>query len=127
VLPIGVSFANQDTTNLVDHFDFGIAPSAACKPAFDGFGYDGHDGAYRVTIPAGKTLTVVLTKSNIPTNWDVTDCASAGPTCLSGSDEILGNTETVSYTNSGASALPVYIWWTRSSYRNTASSPSAPT
>jgi hypothetical protein len=114
VLPIGIDMPNQDTTNLVDHYDFGNAPSTACTPAFDGFGYDGHDGAYRVTIPAGKKLTVVMTKSNIPTNWDpalaiVTDCASAGPTCLSGSDEILGLTETVSYTNTGASALPVFI------------------
>jgi len=113
-LAAGVTYSGHDTTNLVDDYDFGNAPSAACLAAFNGFGYDGHDGAYRFSIDPGKTLTVVMTKSNLPTNWDpalaiVTSCASAGPSCLSGSDEVLGNTETVSYQNGSASPLQVYI------------------
>jgi hypothetical protein len=114
LLPTGVDVTNQDTTPLTDDYDFGKMSSTACAAAYGGLGYDGRDGAYRVVIPAGKTLTVVLTKSNLPTTWDpalglVTDCASAGPTCLAGSDNVTGLTETVSYKNNGAAPLTVYI------------------
>ncbi len=113
-LVAGVTYVDHDTTPFNDDYDFGNMPSAACLPAFDGFGYDARDGAYRFTIDPGKTLSVVLTKNNIPYNWDaamaiVTNCASPGPSCLSGSDAIVGNTEQVSYKNTGATALPVFI------------------
>lgn len=113
LLPTGVDVPNQDTTPLTDGWDIGTSPSAACS-LFGAYVYDGRDGAYRVVIPAGKTLTVVLTKSNLPTTWDpalamVTDCNSPGPSCLSGSDNVSGLTETVTYKNTTASPLTVYL------------------
>lgn len=113
LLPTGVDVPNQDTTPLTDGWDIGTSPSTACS-FFGAYVYDGRDGAYRVVIPAGKTLTVVLTKSNLPTTWDpalamVTDCNSPGPSCLSGSDNITGLTETVTYKNTTTSPITVYI------------------
>jgi hypothetical protein len=115
-LPAGVLVQNQDTTGMTNDYDYGVSPSSACAGPF-GYTYDGPDGVYTFSIPAGKTLTVVLTKSNLPTVWDpalaiVTSCTPAtqvGPSCLSGSDALTGDTETVSYKNNGAAALPVFI------------------
>jgi hypothetical protein len=113
-LVAGTTYVDHDTTGYTDNYDFGANVSIACDVAFSGFGYDGPDGAYKFSIDPGKTLSVLLTKSNLPYNWDaalaiVTDCNSAGPTCLSGSDEVSGNTESVSYKNNGGSPLLVYI------------------
>lgn len=112
-LPAGVLVQNQDTTGMLNDYDYGVSPSTACAGPF-GYTYDGPDGVYRFSIPAGKTLTVVLTKSNLPKVWDpalgiVTNCSSPGPSCVSGSDNLSGSTETVSYKNTGAAALPVWI------------------
>jgi hypothetical protein len=113
LLPTGVDVTNQDTTPLTDDYDIGTSPSTACS-LFGAYVYDGRDGAYRIVIPAGKTLTVLLTKSNLPTIWDpalalVTDCSNMGPTCLAGSDNVTGLTETVTYKNNGASPITVYV------------------
>lgn len=113
LLPLGVDVGDQDTTPLSDDYDVGNNPSTACS-VFDSFAYDGNDGAYRVVIPAGKTLTVTMTHSNLPTTWDpalalVTDCANVGPSCLAGSDQVTGNVETVTYRNAGSSPLTVYV------------------
>jgi len=107
LLPAGVTITNQDSTPWANDYDFSVSASAACS-VFSQFTYPGGDGAYRFSIPAGKTLTVVLTSS-----WDgalaiLTNCAKPGPSCLSGSDGT-GSTETVSYKNTGAAALDVYV------------------
>jgi hypothetical protein len=113
LLPAGTTYVDHDTSGYADNYDFGNGPSTACSPAFNGFGYDGPDGAYRFVIDPGKTLSVQLTENDSPYDWDsalaiVTSCTSAGPTCLAGSDS-LTDTESVSYKNTGSSPLTVYI------------------
>jgi hypothetical protein len=108
-LPAGVTYSNQDSTPLLDDYDFSVSASTACS-VFSPFAYPGGDGAYRFSIPAGKTLKVVVTTVG---GWDaalaiLTDCARPGPTCLSGSDG-LTSTETVSYKNPGSAPLEVYV------------------
>jgi hypothetical protein len=113
LLPSGVTVPNQDTTPLTDDYDFNATSSAVCHAAFSTIGYDGRDGAYRFVLAAGKTLSVTLTPSNVPTSWDpalgiVTDCSMPGPSCVAGSDQPVGN-EQVSYTNTGALPLTLYV------------------
>jgi len=106
---------NGDTTGYVDNYEIGSTnSSAACTTNLGDFTYDGPDAVFKISVPKGKTVSALLTKSNLPTVWDpalaiVTDCAAAASSCLGGSDNVSGSTESASWTNSGAAAVTVFI------------------
>jgi hypothetical protein len=111
VLVNGVT-TNGNTTGAGNDYDYGVSTSSACNSAFGSFTYDGPDVAYTYSIPAGKTLKIVADPT---TNWDiavgiVTNCGTAGPSCIVGADSGFGgDPETVSYKNNGNQAQTVYI------------------
>jgi hypothetical protein len=113
LLTSGVELVDQDTTGLGDEITFGNTASTACVDV-SGTLYAAPDAIYKITVPAGKTLTVTVTGQNLPTRWDpavaiVTDCMLAGPTCVAARDEpSFTAPEVVSWTNTGADQL-VYI------------------
>jgi hypothetical protein len=104
-----------DTTGLHDDYNFGTTSSPACEPELGTPQYQGADAAYVIAVPVGKTLTVTVTPSQLPTAFDpavalVGDCGVAGPTCLAGHDGVLASDpETASWTNSGAASKTVYV------------------
>jgi len=106
---------NGDTTGHTDNYEIGSTNSSAvCTPDLGDFTYDGPDVVYKILVPKTKTVSVVLTKSNLPTVWDaalaiVTDCAAAAASCVGGSDAVSGNTESASYTNNTAADRTVFI------------------
>jgi hypothetical protein len=96
-----------------------------CDNAIGAYGsdhYSGRDGGYRINVPAGKTLTVTLTRDASST-WDpaisiVTNCGLAGLTCLAASDGST-DTEIASWKNSSTQVSTVYILvdaWTSTEY-----------
>jgi hypothetical protein len=99
---IDASYAND--------YDVAVDASTLCSPVT--YAPRGRDRAFAITIPAGRTLTVTVTPRS---SWDpalavVTDCASAGPSCLGFVDVgVSGAAETVGYANTTAGALPVYV------------------
>jgi hypothetical protein len=103
---------NGNTTGAGNDYDYGVGTSNACNGAFGGFTYDGPDVAYSYTIPANKSLKIEVDPT---TNWDiavgiVTNCSTAGPSCLVGADSGFGgDPETVTYVNNTGNALQVYV------------------
>jgi hypothetical protein len=108
---VPVTGSTQGTGN---DYDMGVTPSAACAAGFPfmGITYDGPEATYKISVPAGKKLTVTATPT---TNWDValgfvTNCAMAGPSCVAATDKGYGGQpETLVWTNSGQAAVTVYV------------------
>jgi len=98
------------TETLADYTsDYSSANGSSCKL------YSGRDRTYRVSIPAGKRLSVTLTPD---ATWDPTlafisgaaSVCSGTMTCAAAVDVGYdGESETLSYTNSGASAVDGFI------------------
>lgn len=101
------------TQGLGNDYDMGVMPSVACQAGFPfmGITYDGPEAAYKISVGAGKKLTVTVTPT---TNWDVavgfvTNCAMAGPSCVAATDKGYGGQpETLVWTNSGQTT-DVYV------------------
>jgi hypothetical protein len=83
-------------------------------------GTAGPDHLYKVSVPAGQRLTATVTPKTPDggTSWDpainlqdATACAApSSRTCLAGSDNgYSGDPDTISWTNSSASAVDVYV------------------
>jgi hypothetical protein len=117
-----VTITGQSSVGLTS--DYQTYNCATTPPYVPGYGANG-DGVYQVTVPAGKTLTVTLTpgkKTGDTISWDpllalVTDCnVATRPTegtqpksCHSYSDGVGGAVEVLSYTNSGAAPVTMYV------------------
>lgn len=99
--------------------DFDVTEPSACGSALSA-AYTGPDVVYSLMVPAGVTMTVVVTPT---ASWDVAliilgNCAAGAPSCLDASDQgNAGAAETVAYTVNGSSAETVFVvvdGWTES-------------
>jgi hypothetical protein len=115
-LVAGTMRSGDSTSALNDDYHFGAAASAACSAEVGTLSYPAPDAAYTIVIPAGKTLTVTLQHSNLPSMWYpmvaiVTDCCAPAASCLAAKDVVIpnANPRVVSYTNAGAAPLTVFI------------------
>ncbi|MCK6549686.1 pre-peptidase C-terminal domain-containing protein [Myxococcota bacterium] len=80
--------------------DVGAASSSG---SCTGYSQTGRDAIYRVTIPAGDTLTASLTSTWDAALYLVSSCASAATTCVAGQDD--GSPEDVTWTNTTGAAV----------------------
>ena len=106
-LTAGQATVSGTTVDFNNDYD----PGPACTEYFT----DGPDAVHAVTVPAAGTLTVTLTPA---ATYDAgvyllagpAAACTATPTCLDGADLAFGGEpETVTYTNSGGSAVEVMI------------------
>lgn len=114
----GVVYTGQDTTAMSNDYNIGgLAVLAATDDCIDNlyFGtitYDGRDAAYRVTVPAGKTLKVTMVNeagSTADLAVSIVDfCELAALTCLAASDLLTG-TEVAQWKNTGTSSTTVFV------------------
>jgi serine protease len=63
---------------------------------------------YKVTLPAGKTLSAVLTLGSTSTNYNLTLRNAAG-TALASSSKAAGLSDSLGYANGGSAALTLYV------------------
>jgi len=102
----------QTTVGLND--DYRPSPGGGCRSA------NGPDRAFLVTVPAGSTLTVTVTPTGPGVSSDdpvlnllpspATNCVAIPMMCLASADQgFSGDPETLVWTNSGASAVDVYL------------------
>ena len=97
----GGTTVTGDTTTYANN----VEPATACT----GYGNDGPDAIYQVTVPAGRVITAALT-----TSWDaaieiVQPCAMV-PTCLDGTDGTVGaGTETATFTTTAAGTYFIVV------------------
>jgi hypothetical protein len=115
-LVAGTMRSGDSTSALADDYHFGAGASAACSAEVGTLSYPAPDAAYTIAIPAGKTLTVTLQHSNLPSMWYpmvaiVSDCCHPAASCLAAKDVVIpnANPRVVSYTNTGAAPLTVFI------------------
>ena len=87
--------------------NFNTAGTSGCT----GYGATGPDAVFEIELAAGQNLNVSYTLTGGDASlYIVTDCAAPTTTCLVGADNTFtGGTETVSYTNGGATAQTVYV------------------
>lgn len=71
-------------------------------------GAPGRDGAVRVELEPGQTLTATYRHAGDGILYILDDCPVES-SCLDGSDGSLSGAETVTWTNDGASTNPVYV------------------
>lgn len=97
----GGTTVTGDTTGYANN----VEPATACT----GYGNDGPDAIYQVTVPAGRIITASMT-----TSWDgaveiVQPCAMV-PTCLDGTDSATGaGTEIATFTTTAAGTYFIVV------------------
>jgi hypothetical protein len=108
----GNATVSGTTVGYLNHHDPSDYPTGDCT----GWYTDGPDRTYTLAVPAMRTLTVTLTPE---TDYDAglwlvagpaTSCAATPVVCLGGDDDDLsGEAETVTYTNSGNAPVDVFL------------------
>ena len=79
-------------------------------PSCTGWASAGRDGAFSITVPAGKDLRVYLDSAFDGQVFVVSDCAQPDATCLAGSDSVYAaGKESVLWVNDTGAAKPVFI------------------
>jgi serine protease len=63
---------------------------------------------FKVTLPAGKTLSATLTMANSSTDFDLYVKNSAGTT-LAKSEKAAGQVDSASYANGGSGSVTLYV------------------
>jgi len=77
------------------------------SPSCTGFSANGVDRVHEVTLAMGDTLWVDLeATSGDPSVYLITECTDPQNTCVAGSDEETGASETLTYTSAAGGTKP---------------------